>query len=206
MCRSLLESIGLPYDHSNQLENVCVAQAVLRHVLADDYHQQQVTDGLRRFYWPCRMERFRYDRQEIILDGCHNDDSVRRFMHSLAEKFPGHSRIVLFGAGMEKSTESMLSEVFHGADRVILVQSKHFKSYAEGQLMSMVPEGFEHKLVYLPAIENSLTDCTKSIGGTVAHRLLHCLRTISRLPPQPTVIAVCGSLFVAADAREALFK
>lgn len=189
----------MSYGHPTQLQNICVAQAVVSHL-------QISSKGMRDFFWPCRMESFVYKGQEIVLDGCHNGESVSVFLSSLREKYPGHTRIVLFGAGIEKSIDDMIHAVFEGAERVILVQSKHFKSYSEQQLAQLVPVHLAHKLVYLPPIESSLKDSSKCIGGTVAHRVLHSIRTISRQPPQPTVLAVCGSLFVASDAREALYR
>jgi len=56
-----------------QIENACVSIAAL------EYLQIQPI-GLHSFYWPCRMEMFSYKKYQIILDGCHNGDSVKRFL------------------------------------------------------------------------------------------------------------------------------
>jgi folylpolyglutamate synthase/dihydropteroate synthase len=151
--------------------------------------------------------------QLIVLDGSHNGDSLRVFLQSLQEKYPSHQRLIIFGAGMEKSVDVMMEELFRHADRIVFVQSQHFKSYTEAQLLTRIPTYVKatgekdaltetdigKKLVYMPQLVNTA-------GGTVANRLVHCVRMIRNNAAQPTVIGVCGSLFVASDAREALFR
>lgn len=243
-CRDSLAGKGIAYDHRAQLQNCMLADAVLSqwHVSAKQ--------GVPSFYWPCRMETFRFKtssppgsaadlssagsskahEQLIVLDGCHNGDSIQVFLQSLAEKYPEHQKLIVFGAGMEKSIDMMIRALFLHSDKVVFVQSQHFKSYTEAQLLSKVPaaveagagDSFHRKIAYLPTLESTLR-------GTVALRLLHCIRSLRSPVPsgalpvstssasvaspsaslqsnRPTVIGVCGSLFVAADAREALYR
>lgn len=244
--RDSLVGKGIAYDHRAQLQNCMLADAVL------SQWQVSAKQGVSSFYWPCRMETFRFKtsspsssaadlsstgsgkahEQLIVLDGCHNGDSIQVFLQSLAEKYPDHQKLIVFGAGMEKSIDMMIRALFLHSDKVVFVQSQHFKSYTEAQLLSKVPaameagagDSFHRKIVYLPTLESTLR-------GTVALRLLHCIRSLrsptasssGTLPSvtsssavasasaslqssRPTVIGVCGSLFVAADAREALYR
>jgi len=188
----------ITYEHKTQWQNSRLAQAVLEHL-------NLYSTGSKDFYWPCRMEKITFLNQTIILDGCHNGDSVKVFLQSLHEAYPRHQKVVLFGAGIEKCADEMVNILFQHADRVHLVQSKHFKSYTEAQLLAKVPKSMASKVVYQPPMDISLVDNQRAIGGTVAHRLLQCLRSYAT-STEPVVIAVCGSLFVAADAREALYR
>lgn len=192
------DDFSVANEHKTQSQNNRVAQAVLAHLNIP-------VSGLKDFYWPCRMENLTFLNQTIILDGCHNGDSVKLFLQSLHEAYPKHQKVIMFGAGIEKSVDVMVDFLFHYADKVHLVQSKHFKSYTERQLLDKVPKGMEAKLVYQPPMELSVTENERAIGGTVAHRLLSCIRTYAG-SAEPVVIAVCGSLFVASDAREALYR
>ena len=63
-----------------QIENACVSIAAL------EYLQIQPI-GLHSFYWPCRMEMFSYKKYQIILDGCHNGDSVKRFLANVRKLY-----------------------------------------------------------------------------------------------------------------------
>ena len=38
-------------------------------------------------FWPCRMEKFRINDIDIILDGCHNEDSVTHFIRSVKQMY-----------------------------------------------------------------------------------------------------------------------
>jgi hypothetical protein len=98
------------------------------------------------------MEIFSYKKYQIILDGCHNGDSVQRFLANVRKLYnksssgdnnnnnisSGTSNIddsknynisdcsilVLFGAGHDKCIHDMLTEVFkpNAADSVIMVK------------------------------------------------------------------------------------
>lgn len=69
------------------------------------------------------------DGVECILDGCHNGDSVRRFVEEAAAAQDGELWVI-FGAGKEKAENlrDMCESVTKFADRIILVQSQHFKA------------------------------------------------------------------------------
>jgi folylpolyglutamate synthase/dihydropteroate synthase len=61
---------------STQVDNACIAAAVLKHLGIP-------TDGMSQFYWPCRMETFTVGKNTVILDGCHNGDSVQKFLSGI---------------------------------------------------------------------------------------------------------------------------
>ena len=63
-----------------QIENACVSISALKHL-------QLLPIGLQSFYWPCRMEMFNYNNHRIVLDGCHNGQSVQRFLASVRRQY-----------------------------------------------------------------------------------------------------------------------
>lgn len=98
------------------------------------------TEGLKDFFWPCRMETFLIDDVTVVLDGCHNDHSVEQFMLGLKKRYPDCHLQILFGAGMEKYLSDMLRHLFDHANSVLMVQSRHFKSLSELDLIGAVKE------------------------------------------------------------------
>ena len=104
--------------------------------------------GMSSFFWPCRMEKFQLkldsigEKSCIILDGCHNGDSVNLFLLALKERYSSlnYELLVLFGAGAEKCVGDMLIHVVQHADKVLMVQSRHFKSLSELELISLVTD------------------------------------------------------------------
>jgi folylpolyglutamate synthase/dihydropteroate synthase len=142
------------------------------------------TEGLKNYFWPCRMETFLVDDVTVVLDGCHNDDSVKLFMEGLKQQYPGSSLLILFGAGMEKYLPDMLDHVFRTADSVLMVQSRHFKSLCEIDLISACSEAQRVLLQPLSDIKRSNTvrapynssnlvtyPLPRNAAGTISERL-----------------------------------
>lgn len=115
-----------------QLENACLSLAVLQFLNIP-------VKGWDRFYWPCRMERFMHNNRSIVLDGCHNGDSLERFLKGLRTAYPRKKLFVLFGAGHEKSIKDMIQVLFNNADCVLMVRSKHFRAMSEQDLLAAAP-------------------------------------------------------------------
>lgn len=113
----------------------------------------------------------------VILDGCHNGDSVKLFMLGLKEKYPNDKLLILFGAGMEKYLNDMLEHIFLTTDSVLMVQSRHFKSLCEKDLVDTVNEKYQNNLLTSSAssLASSLVDLSpplsRSSDGTVSKRL-----------------------------------
>lgn len=124
---------GINVSYETQVENACTAKALLDHLNIP-------VDGMRHFFWPCRMELFQLNDTKIIIDGCHNGDSVGRFLESLRQNYKEQEILVVFGAGMEKSLDDMLRALFNKSDKILMVQSKHFKALGEIDLVNMCPK------------------------------------------------------------------
>mmetsp|Transcript_17563 Transcript_17563/g.15836 ORF Transcript_17563/g.15836 Transcript_17563/m.15836 type:complete len:495 (+) Transcript_17563:13-1497(+) len=206
--RELTSSLHLSTPYDVQVQNACVAAAAINHL-------DIPTNGMTDFYWPCRMETFRINETTVVLDGCHNGDSVNAFLQSLKEIYKNHEIIVLFGAGMEKCVDDMLKAVLHYPDQVVMIQSKHFRSVSEEDLIN--------KCKLLPIVNNvivrgidSRTDIDfpkpkqKTNDGTISERLKWILEYTREKNKsgnsKKCIVSVCGSLFAAAEAREELYK
>ncbi len=174
MRREAVGELGLSISYDVQLENACLALAVLQHLGISG-------GGMRDFYWPCRMERFKLgDGFDVVLDGCHNGDSVHQFVRDLARKFPDRRLVLLFGAGLEKCLDTMLQELLLAppsrrgtAPSLLMLQSRHFKSLSERDLLARIlPEERARRVVGLTS--EQLADpsgLTRQASGTVGSRL-----------------------------------
>lgn len=118
---------------SVQSQNASLSMAVIKYLNVSP-------EGMKTFYWPCRMECFNVGGINVVLDGCHNGDSVRLFMHSLKNNFNESIHVVLFGAGMEKCLNDMIKQLLLSVDCIVMIQSKHFKSMSEADLCKLVCE------------------------------------------------------------------
>lgn len=168
MCRfsrKQVEELGLRTSYAVQIQNACLSMAVLKFLNVSN-------EGLKNFFWPCRMESFNIDDVTVVLDGCHNDDSVRLFMLGLKEKYPESALLILFGAGMEKYLSDMLGHVFDSADSVLMVQSRHFKSLSEVDLVAAVDEKSRHLLQSSSSYSAVLPPADRIADGSISQRLL----------------------------------
>lgn len=163
--REEVEALDLRISYVVQIQNACLAIAVLKFLDVS-------TEGLKDFFWPCRMESFVINDVTVILDGCHNDDSVRQFIQGLKEKYPDSSLLVLFGAGMEKYLPEMLTHVFESADNVLMVQSRHFKSLPEEDLAAAVESRCQSMLITSDGRYSATPLLPRVTSGTVSERLM----------------------------------
>ena len=108
--------------------------------------------------------------------------------------------IVLFGAGSEKCIDDMLLPVTSHSDELLLVQSKHFKSLSESQLYQQLVVGFDKSKLVLKSGDYK----ERQAHGTINERVDWILQR--RNSDANCVIAICGSLFVAAESREHLYS
>ena len=204
-----------------QIQNACVSMAVLQHL-------RMPAAGMATSFWPCRMETFSVPPSKqfpgssssvtLVLDGCHNGDSVNQFLTGLRARYPQRRICVVFGAGAEKCVDDMMRSLQQqfaaskGASqkmRLVLVQSGHFRSMTEAELADAVAKsagsGSLMAQLSLPATESkhraqraaSVWDRLDwTVGGAA----------MGKGTGDSEVVAVCGSLFVAAEAREWLLS
>jgi folylpolyglutamate synthase/dihydropteroate synthase len=85
----------------------------------------------------------------VVIDGCHNGLSMETFLAGLRESYPISmwDIWVLVGVGLDKNVDSMLSSISEWADRVIPVQSRHFRA------MSTSPNAPNYCLVCFCCLE-----------------------------------------------------
>ena len=196
-----MEFFNLKIRYETQIQNACLAVAALKHM-------QINPSGLQEFYWPCRMELFEYDdRRKLILDGCHNGDSVTQFMSTLRQLYSNCEILVLLGVGSEKCVKDIIEPVVKYSDHILAVQSKHFKAMAELQLVELI-QSFDQGDSRLNLSSRDFQSYQARLStGSVASRLDEALEYAKQKSgSKPVIIAVCGSLFVAAEAREELFR
>lgn len=144
-----------------------------------------------------------------------------QFLSNLKNRNPSSLIVTLFGVGHEKCISEMLMHALGYSDLLLLVQSKHFKAMSEIDLFSLAisvanSDGVcTDKLIQTnPAIAAA---SNKVPTGTIDMRLNWAIEQVAsgsgiiieqliKLQKENIIIAVCGSLFAAAEGRESLCK
>ena len=174
-----------------QLENVATVGGVLE-VLIDrgfDISSHAFEDGMSRLSWPCRMEVLR-TAPLVVCDGAHNPYSAAKLRDSLPAYFSYRSVVPVVGVSQDKNLEGIVSELaglsrsLGGKGRVIVTRSRHPRA-SETQALSEAFLAHQIEALELEGVDRAIE------------------MALELADPEDLVLAT-GSLFVAAEAREAI--
>lgn len=142
-----------------------------------------IVRGLGATNWPGRLEIVRRAPLTVV-DGAHNADSAEQLRRALAENFPGRSLTLVLGTSLDKDITGIARALAPAAARIVLTVSTHPRSASLDQLRTALPD--RHAAV------DAIAD------------LRAALDRANEITPPDGLICVTGSLFLVADAREAL--
>jgi dihydrofolate synthase/folylpolyglutamate synthase len=172
--------LRVPLLGRHQLENAAAAVLAIEQ-LGLELDAKTVREGLASVKWPGRIEILKR-RPLVIADGAHNRDSARRLAQTLRQDLGRSDCVLVAGCSGDKDIEALADELAPLAAEVIVTRSRHpraldpralARAFAERELPVAVEEPVS------AALEAALAQAGAD-GCVVA----------------------CGSLFVAAEARE----
>lgn len=169
-----------------QQGNARVAQAAVLALREQGWEivDEAIATGLRTARWPGRLE-VAGRHPWLVLDGAHNVDSARALRRALVEEF-NYARLILV-AGFSKGHDvaAFFGELALLAAQVIVTASRHPRSAGVPGVAS--------------AARQSGPAPVEVVEGVAA-----ALARARELATPADLICVCGSLFVVAEARQAL--
>lgn len=166
--------------------NARVAQAVVLALRAQgwDIPSAAVAKGLRTVRWPGRLE-VAGRQPRLVLDGAHNVDSARALRQALQAGFAYQRLIIVAGFSQGHDVGAFFGELGPAAAHVVLTAARHPRSAGITPLVEAV-----RRAVNVPV--------------ETAASVTAALERARALAAPADLICVCGSLFVVAEAREAL--
>jgi dihydrofolate synthase/folylpolyglutamate synthase len=179
--------LRIPLLGSYQLENAAAAVAAIE-VLRELGHvipPEAVRLGFAQVSWPCRMEVLSKSPL-VVADGAHNPYSIGALLDSLPKYLSYRKLVLVVGFSRDKNVDDMLQRLAEAApSKVFGVRSRHPRS--------------------MPASEVSARFREQGIAasrqvGTTASALAGALEAAG----DGSLVLATGSLFVAAEAREAV--
>ena len=177
--------LGLPGDH--QLENAGTALAALWSLTEDGVAvpEAAVRVGLASVRWPGRFERVSLPAgATAVLDGAHTPAAAAALAAAVATEFPDRRAVVVLGASVDKEAATLARALASVTAAVVATRSANPRAMAaEGVAAGARAAGLPVEVV-------------ADVGDAVA-------RAVDRAGPAGLVLVV-GSLFVVAEAREAL--
>jgi dihydrofolate synthase/folylpolyglutamate synthase len=176
--------LRIPLLGTHQLENAATAVAALEvlreqgHAIPDD----AVREGFANVSWPCRMEVLS-SSPVIMADGAHNVYSVEALLDSLPRYFRHGRLLLIVGFSRDKNVEGMVKRLSQADPIVFATGSRHPRSLAPGAVAGLFKD------LGTPSFE----------APTPKEALVAALNEARA----DDLILATGSLFVAAEVREA---
>ncbi|UCC62151.1 MAG: bifunctional folylpolyglutamate synthase/dihydrofolate synthase [Anaerolineae bacterium] len=142
--------------------------------------------GLRQTRWPGRLETISEDPL-TVADGAHNHDSVAKLLLALGESFIYQRLTLVLGFSWDKDIESMVRILVPAADRLILTRAQHYRAADPDEIVPIAARYARDRVrvTTAPDVAAALDQARAEAG-------------------EGDLICVTGSLFVVADAREAV--
>lgn len=168
-----------------QAENGAVA-AVTAKILFPDMDDRLIQQGLRNAFWSGRMEEI---TDGVVIDGAHNEPSIKAFMNSIrVDGFDGR-RILVFAVAADKDYDAMAEE---------LLREGHFRAV----ILTRIPyERMEDPAVIRPVFEQ-YTDIPVYTEESMekAYHMALSMKT------EEDMVYMAGSLYFIGSLKEYLAK
>ena len=178
--------LRLPVLGRHQLDNAATAVLALEAFAEQsdiDIGEQVIREGLANVRLPARIEVLRR-KPLIVADGAHNRESARALVRTVREELGRAEAVLVIGCSADKDPGILADELAPFATQAIVTRSRHPRSMAPGDIVRAFTEREVPAMIQEPvgvALDTALALAGSDGAGTVV---------------------ACGSLFVAAEARE----
>ena len=97
----------------HQIENACLAVLAIQSLQEQGFviTDNHIKQGLAATEWFARITVVKEKNPTVIVDGAHNQDSVRKLAETLAELFPSEQIVGVMGVFKDKEIVEMLAEI-----------------------------------------------------------------------------------------------
>ncbi|MCH8993988.1 MAG: bifunctional folylpolyglutamate synthase/dihydrofolate synthase [Chloroflexi bacterium] len=171
--------LRIPLLGRHQLDNAAAAVLALDAIEIDE---AALRDGLATLRWPGRIEVLR--RQPLVIaDGAHNRDSARALVRTVQDDLGRSSAVLVVGCSGDKDLDALADELAPLATQVVATRSRH-------------PRAVEPREVARVFAERDVPVAVEEPAGAALDAAL--------AQAAGQAVIACGSLFVAAEAREHL--
>ena len=180
--------LRLPLLGDFQCANAAVAVTAVETLAAAGHSipHDAIVAGLSTVQWPARLEVLSRN-PVVVADGAHNDHSVATVLSTLQDSLPHRRLTVVAGFSRDKRVSAMVDLLSQRAHRVIATRSRHPRSMRPDEI---VDQFLAH--AFDPSRLAAVNTVSAAIDAAVANAAARDL------------ILITGSLFVAAEAREAV--
>jgi len=158
----------------------------------------QIHSGLRKVFWPGRLESFCLSRDDksptecssanslhYLLDGAHNPAGVTTLTEALRNDYEYDRLILVWAAMSDKDFRTSLEQICSMAQIIIFTRLEYERSAQPQQLRNALPEEMQDRVL----CENSINDA---------------LAKAAEFAGKNDLICIAGSLYLIGEARKVL--
>ena len=176
--------LRIPLLGEYQLENASTALAALEVLVERGWPlpPESIARGFAGVSWPCRMEVLSKD-PPVVADGAHNVYSMEALMDSLPRYMPHRRLLLAVGFSRDKSVVEMAQCLSKGNPVVFATRSRHPRSMAPAAVARLFED--------------------QGVKAVLTRDTAEALRQAREAAGPDDLVLATGSLFVAAEAREA---
>lgn len=180
--------LPLPLLGRHQVENAATAVRICELALGEALRPELVARGLAGVRWPGRLEALRRSAASgwLLVDGAHNADSARRVAETVAEVLPGRPVHLVLGVMRDKDVAGIAGRLAALDPQVYAVAPRLPRALPAEELAAACRTVFPGRTPWYPSVEAGLQAALAAAAVVDG------------------VVLVCGSLFTAAEAREAV--
>ena len=182
-----LDGVRLAMPGQHQFSNAASAAAILmlmRELGVASVTDDQIREGLAATVLPARVELVRR-RPPTVVDAAHNPASVEALLAALKSEFKFERLICVFAVNRDKDADAILRLLAQDAAHIIFTTMKSSHACLPEELFEMTTKiGFK--------------------AVTIEHNLARALELADRMAGPNDLICVCGSFYLAGDARRIL--
>jgi dihydrofolate synthase / folylpolyglutamate synthase len=169
-----------------QRENARLAlgTALLLRAQGLSFPDSAMARGLAEVRWPGRFELVD-TTPPVLIDGAHNGDSALKLAAAIGEELAPERMVLILGTSRDKDVAAIAAALVPQAAAVVLTRSRHHRAMDIDRIVAEVGLHLRGPLVITADVVAAL-EAARGLAGPA------------------DLICVTGSLFVAAEAREAL--
>jgi len=179
--------LTIPLLGDHQLENAATALAALEALvyLGAKISTRDIVKGFSQVSWPGRLQILSRE-PTVVIDGAHNDYSMRKLVEATKKLFHYNKCFVIFGTSCDKDIAGMARELKSLADTIIITSSSHPRAASTAALT----REFTKLDIKVDVIESVSKALSKALAAA----------------QKTDLILITGSLFVVAEAIDYVIK
>ncbi|MFG0328924.1 MAG: bifunctional folylpolyglutamate synthase/dihydrofolate synthase [Phycisphaerales bacterium] len=181
------EHVAVPLFGEHQAMNCGLALAIVDALRNRGFQlpHEQIEAGLATTRLEGRMELIR-TKPRVLIDGAHNEESIRALVRAIGAHVPYDSLVVIFGCGQDKDIDGMLRAIATGADKIIFTKARNNPRAAD-------PDDLKSRFVEL---SGKMTQ--------TAPTLMEAFELARRAVTRDDLVCVTGSFYLAGEAKKRL--